>query len=102
MEKYKYSERGSCPTTAPFAFHKYEYKNGEKLLLQEGSQTSFETEISESIILGVAAYNDHGESEVIPRIAVVEKEKPKPIQGYSHTVTKTVTTTTTTETVEVE
>lgn len=54
----------------------YKYENGEKLLLQEGYQTFFETEISESIVLGVAAYNDAGESEVIPRLVVIEKPKP--------------------------
>ena len=58
-------------------FRVYEYKDGEKLLLQESSQTAFETEISESIVLGVAAYNDAGESEVIPRLVVIEKPKPQ-------------------------
>ena len=57
-------------------FRVYQYKSGEKILLQESSQTSFETEISESIILGVAAYNDAGDSEVIPRLVVIEKPKP--------------------------
>lgn len=54
----------------------YQYKNGEKLLLQESAETTFNMETQESIVLGVAAYNDAGDSEVIPRLVVIEKPKP--------------------------
>lgn len=55
----------------------YEFKDGEKILLQESPQLSYESEINESIVIGVAAYNDVGESEIIPRLVLVEKPKPQ-------------------------
>lgn len=54
----------------------YQYKDGEKILLQESTELSFQMETQESIVLGVAAYNDVGDSEVIPRLVVIEKPKP--------------------------
>lgn len=58
----------------------YEYKNGEKILLQESTELSFQTEISESVVIGVVGYNSVGESEVIPRLVAYEKEPPETIK----------------------
>lgn len=58
----------------------YQYKDGEKILLQESTELSFQTEISESVVIGVLAYNSAGESEVIPRLVAYEKEPPEAIK----------------------
>lgn len=58
----------------------YQYDGGEKILLQESTDLSFETEISESVVIGVVGYNSAGESEVIPRLVAYKKEQPGTIK----------------------
>jgi hypothetical protein len=58
----------------------YEYKNGEKILLQESSELSFQTDIIESVVIGVVGYNSAGESEVIPRLVAYKKDPPEVIK----------------------
>lgn len=61
-------------------FRVYQYADGEKITLQESSDLSFQTEISESVVIGVVAYNSAGESEVIPRLVAYKKEQPEAIK----------------------
>lgn len=58
----------------------YQYDGGEKILLQESTELSFQAEISESVVIGVVGYNSAGESEVIPRLVAYKKEQPEAIK----------------------
>jgi len=58
----------------------YSYPDGVKTLLYEGTDTIFETPIVAPTVYSVAAYNDFGESEVVPRVAMVPQVAPKIIE----------------------
>jgi hypothetical protein len=55
----------------------YRYVDGTPETLYDGPDTIFETSISAPTVFSVSAYNDVGESDVVPRIAAVPTA-PKP------------------------
>jgi hypothetical protein len=54
----------------------YEYRDDSKILRYEGIDTQYIQVIEESTVFGVASFNEHSESEVIPRAVILEKPEP--------------------------
>ena len=57
----------------------YRYDDGEKTMIYEGQESEITLPHTETAIYGVVSYNDHAESEVIPRIATFTPQGPSPI-----------------------
>ena len=52
----------------------YQY-DPEKRMVYEGTDTSYTQEQEESTVFGVSQYNEHGESEIIPRLVHIPKRR---------------------------
>lgn len=61
-------------------FRVYAYTDGEKTLLYDGQDTIYETTISKPTVFGVVAYNEYGESDVVPRAAIVPEIPPNAVR----------------------
>lgn len=58
----------------------YEYIDGQKFMRYEGQDTVYEQNQSEPTVFGVVAYNQYGESEVVPRVVLIPQERPQSLQ----------------------
>lgn len=63
------------PSEEVTGYRVYQY-DPEKRMVYEGTDTSYTQEQEESTVFGVAAYNEHGESEIIPRLVHIPKRRP--------------------------
>lgn len=57
----------------------YKFVDGEKILIYEGQERQITLPHTESSVYGVVTYNEHAESEIVPRIATYTPPKPSSV-----------------------